>query len=92
MAKLDDPGLVIQEIAQGKQLSEVIGEVKKHTKKKLFGGGRKFRKNSPLRIFTDARAIRAMGAVTAVDLFIGNKTGSTSSIQRTSSCRRTASR
>ena len=44
VAKLDDPGLVIQEMAQGKQLSDVIGEVKKHTKKKLFGGGRKFRK------------------------------------------------
>ena len=45
----------------------------KHTKKKLFGGGRKLRKNSPMRIFTDARAIHALGSVTAVDLFTGNR-------------------
>jgi len=74
VAKLDDAGVVVQDIAQGKELKEVIKSVPKHTKKKLFGGGaRKLRKNSPMRIFTDARAIHALGSVTAVDLFTGNR-------------------
>jgi len=74
VAKLDDAGVVIQEMGQGKELKEVIKSVPKHTKKKLFGGGaRKLRKDSPMRIFTDARSVRALGSVTAVDLFTGNR-------------------
>ena len=45
VAKLDDAGVVVQDIAQGKELKEVIKSVPKHTKKKLFGGGtRKLRR------------------------------------------------
>ena len=74
VAKLEEAGVVIQDMGQGKELKEVIKSVPKHTKKKLFGGGtRKLRKNSPMRIFTDARAIHALGSVTAVDLFTGNR-------------------
>ena len=74
VAKLDDAGVVIQEMGQGKELKEVMNSVPKHTKKKLFGGGaRKLRKTSPMRIFTDARSIHALGSVTAVDLFTGNR-------------------
>jgi hypothetical protein len=74
VAKLDEAGVVIQDMAQGRELKDVVQSVPKHTKKKLFGGGqRKLRKNSPMRIFTDARSVHALGSVTAVDLFTGNR-------------------
>ena len=69
---LERPGVVVQDMAQGKEFDEAIKGVQKHTEKKLFGG-RKLRKESPLRIFQDVRAIRALGSTAAVDLFTGNK-------------------
>ena len=69
---LERPGVVVQDMAQGKEFGEAIKAVEKHTEKKLFGG-RKLRKDSPLRIFQDVRAIRALGSTAAVDLFTGNK-------------------
>lgn len=73
MALLDKPGVVVQDLASGKEMKDALGEkTKKHTEKKLLGG-RKLRKDSPLRIFTDSRSIEALGKTTAVDLFVGNK-------------------
>jgi hypothetical protein len=69
---LDQPGVVIQDLASGKEVKDALQDVAKHSEKKRFGG-RRLRKTSPLRIFTDPRAIRALGATTAVDLFTGNK-------------------
>jgi hypothetical protein len=72
VGRLDQPGVVIQDLAAGKEIKDALKDVPKHTEKKVFGG-RKLRKTSPLRIFTDPRSIRALGATTAVDLFTGNK-------------------
>ncbi len=75
---LDQPGVIVQDIAVGQEFGDAVGKAtktdpgKKHTEKKLFGG-RKLRKDSPLRIFKDVRSIEALGMTTAVDLFTGNK-------------------
>jgi hypothetical protein len=56
-------------------MEEAMKDVAKHTEKRFFGigGTRKLRKDSPLRIFTDPRSIRALGSNSAIDLFTGNK-------------------
>lgn len=73
VGKLSAGGVVVQDLAQGKPLTKALDDVPKHTKKRLFGGGaRKLRKTSPMRVFTDVRAIRAMGAAHAADMLIGN--------------------
>lgn len=72
VGKLTEPGVVVQDMASGGEMKDVMKGVAKHTKKSLFGE-RKLRKESPLRIFKDVRSIRALGSVTAVDLFMGNR-------------------
>ena len=76
LSKLDSPGVVVQDLAGGMEMADAMKGVAKHTEKRgLFGlgSGRKLRKDSPLRIFTDPRAIRALGSNSAIDLFTGNK-------------------
>jgi hypothetical protein len=72
VGKLSGGGVVVQDMAQGKPLNKALDDVPKHTKKRLFGGGRKLRSTSPMRIFTDVRAIRAFGSVHAADMLMGN--------------------
>lgn len=69
---LNQPGLVVQDVAKGTGFDEAISAIKKHTKKGLFGRV-KLHKESPMRIFKDRRSIEALGMNTAVDLFTGNK-------------------
>jgi hypothetical protein len=72
VGKLSGGGVVVQDMAQGKPLNKALDDVPKHTKKRFFGGGRKLRSASPMRIFTDVRAIRAFGSVHAADMLMGN--------------------
>lgn len=72
VGKLSAGGVVIQDMAQGKPLNKALDDVPKHTKKQRFGGGRKLRSNSPMRVFTDVRAIHALGSVHAADMLMGN--------------------
>ena len=72
VGKLSGGGVVVQDMAQGKPLNKALDDVPKHTKKRMFGGGRKLRSTSPMRIFTDVRAIRAFGSVHAADMLMGN--------------------
>jgi hypothetical protein len=75
ISKLDSPGVVVQDLAGGREMEDAMKSVAKHTEKRFLGigGTRKLRKDSPLRIFTDPRAIRALGSNSAIDLFTGNK-------------------
>jgi hypothetical protein len=70
--KLDEPGVVVQDVASGREFKDVVKQVRQHTEKRLFGV-RKLAKDSPIRIFKDRRSIQALGMTTAVDLFTGNR-------------------
>ena len=72
IGKLPAGNVVVQDMAQGKPLNKALDDMPKHTKQRRFGGGRKLRANSPMRIFTDARKIHAMGSAHASDMFMGN--------------------
>jgi hypothetical protein len=72
IGKLSAGRVVVQDVAQGKALNEAIDELPKHTKQRRFGGGRKLRSDSPMRIFTDPRKVHALGSVHAADMFAGN--------------------
>jgi hypothetical protein len=72
IGKLSAGGVVVQDVAQGKALNEAIDDLPKHTKQRRFGGGRKLRADSPMRIFTDPRKVHSLGSVHAADMFSGN--------------------
>lgn len=70
--KLDDPGVVVQDLAAGQGLNEAAEVHRDHTEE-TTEGDRVLKADSPLRIFQDKRSVTGLGRVTAVDLFTGNK-------------------
>ena len=72
VGKLSDPGVVVQDVASGKEFKDAIKGVEKHTDKSEEGDVNMAR-TSPLQVFTDTRSISALGKSTVVDLFTGNR-------------------
>lgn len=73
---LEEPGVVVQDLAVGKELKEELLAHQDHTETKEQEDGSSslfLRDTSPLNIFFDKRSLTALGRITAVDLFTGNK-------------------
>ena len=70
--RLGDPGLLVQDLAAGREMQDLMKALPKHQDAGK-GGQQELSKSSAARIFTDPRSIRGLGVNTGVDLFFGNK-------------------